>query len=362
MTGINEKIMKDVIQFMDSNDNFQDRIKSFPELERVCKKSKKFKSMLESLLSSTIKGFAKDNFQFFNNHYYEYIDGSANENFQIMVNGTNQTRGMGYIQATFKNDPFFSRLKEIYSYVDLVSLKKAYDIVVLEHIVKSMRENNRFYRLCPACQGDREATHLDHFLPRKFYPHLSLLNHNLVPLCSECNSKGAKGEKIPQFPNLHPYRVIPIKKLNFKFIGKGRACDLVFDSSNAAISNYVSLFQLGRRFKEKYFIEIMNEEIDLMIHKIAKEIERDEVSLTWFVKDQTNPLRRLEYLIVRGYIPWYVCERKRDMDIKIESYRNYRLSLLNSINFEQTSHTEIERIAKKVLNGITEAKKKSVNA
>lgn len=41
---------------------------------------------------------------------------------------------------------------------------------------------------CPLC-GEREATTLDHYLPRSTYPEFAVLPLNLVPCCRECNVK-----------------------------------------------------------------------------------------------------------------------------------------------------------------------------
>ncbi len=59
--------------------------------------------------------------------------------------------------------------------------------------------------ICPYC-GTREAKTLDHFLPRKHYPHLSIAFENLVACCPECNQ--AKLDAIPESSDetyFHPY-------------------------------------------------------------------------------------------------------------------------------------------------------------
>lgn len=59
--------------------------------------------------------------------------------------------------------------------------------------------------VCPYC-GTREARTLDHFLPRKHYPHLSIAFENLVACCPECNQ--AKLDAIPgslEETCFHPY-------------------------------------------------------------------------------------------------------------------------------------------------------------
>ncbi len=58
---------------------------------------------------------------------------------------------------------------------------------------------------CPLC-GKRQATTIDHHLPKKHYPALAVAPFNLVPACYECNK--AKQDKIPtgaKDVTLHPY-------------------------------------------------------------------------------------------------------------------------------------------------------------
>jgi hypothetical protein len=59
--------------------------------------------------------------------------------------------------------------------------------------------------LCPLC-GHREATALDHYLPKSLFPRLSVVPINLVPACKDCNTG-----KLVSYPinseqeTLHPY-------------------------------------------------------------------------------------------------------------------------------------------------------------
>lgn len=59
--------------------------------------------------------------------------------------------------------------------------------------------------LCPLC-SHREATTLDHYLPKAKYPRLSIVPINLVPSCKDCNTG-----KLAEYPTsaneetLHPY-------------------------------------------------------------------------------------------------------------------------------------------------------------
>jgi 5-methylcytosine-specific restriction endonuclease McrA len=59
--------------------------------------------------------------------------------------------------------------------------------------------------ICPLC-SQREATTLDHYLPKAEYPRLSVVPVNLVPACKDCNT--SKLTSYPQNPEeemIHPY-------------------------------------------------------------------------------------------------------------------------------------------------------------
>ena len=58
---------------------------------------------------------------------------------------------------------------------------------------------------CVLC-NDRPAGEVDHFLPRKFYPALSVLFLNLVGVCDKCNKhKGSSCSADPTKQFVHPY-------------------------------------------------------------------------------------------------------------------------------------------------------------
>lgn len=94
--------------------------------------------------------------------------------------------------------------------VTAAELKKVYT----GQLVPKIKASRRFYDellmaardgRCPLC-GHREATTLDHYLPKGQYPRLSVVPVNLVPSCKDCNTG-----KLSEFPTsafdqtLHPY-------------------------------------------------------------------------------------------------------------------------------------------------------------
>lgn len=59
--------------------------------------------------------------------------------------------------------------------------------------------------LCPLC-AHRDATTLDHYLPKSKYPRLSIVPVNLIPSCKDCNTgKLADYPTTPDNETLHPY-------------------------------------------------------------------------------------------------------------------------------------------------------------
>lgn len=59
--------------------------------------------------------------------------------------------------------------------------------------------------LCPLC-AHRDATTLDHYLPKSKYPRLSVVPINLIPACKDCNTgKLSDYPTTPEEETLHPY-------------------------------------------------------------------------------------------------------------------------------------------------------------
>lgn len=62
---------------------------------------------------------------------------------------------------------------------------------------------------CPFCNYPTRIIHIDHFLPKSFFPVYTIVIKNLVPICFDCNSikgnmfEGGEGDKKGGF--LHPY-------------------------------------------------------------------------------------------------------------------------------------------------------------
>lgn len=61
---------------------------------------------------------------------------------------------------------------------------------------------------CPLC-GVGQASTLDHFMSKAYYPYFSVLPINLVPACADCNTKKASSELMEHSQSSHPYFEVP---------------------------------------------------------------------------------------------------------------------------------------------------------
>ena len=88
-------------------------------------------------------------------------------------------------------------------------LKKVYS----DQMLKSKIGRTHYNKLLKAAKGDlcplcahREATTLDHYLPKAKYPRLSVVPINLVPACRDCNTgKLTSYPRTPEEESIHPY-------------------------------------------------------------------------------------------------------------------------------------------------------------
>lgn len=77
------------------------------------------------------------------------------------------------------------------------------------HVQHEILRDLRAHRLteCPACGELGRPNTLDHYLPKTTYPHLSVLPHNLAPMCDICQGRKLSKVGDPAQPKwfLHPY-------------------------------------------------------------------------------------------------------------------------------------------------------------
>ncbi|EOO12778.1 HNH endonuclease signature motif containing protein [Bacillus cereus] len=101
--------------------------------------------------------------------------------------------------------------------------------------------------LCPYC-GVQSSNTLDHYLPKKHYPMYSIDPINLLPCCSDCNSKKSEHKQLEGKETFHPY---------FDTLGRERFLfvELVNKDENLAFRYYVSK---PDSLNEEEFIKMKN--------------------------------------------------------------------------------------------------------
>ena len=122
---------------------------------------------------------------------------------------------------------------------------------VQEAMLRGLRKHG--LQLCPACGEAGAPNTLDHYLPKRRYPHFCVTPHNLFPMCDACQAN--KGEKTGDSENpkyfLHPYFDI--------FVGKQviRLCiDPPFDKPAFRLGVVKDLLPLERRLVQTHIEEL----------------------------------------------------------------------------------------------------------
>ncbi|GGN39068.1 MULTISPECIES: HNH endonuclease [Marinomonas] len=92
-----------------------------------------------------------------------------------------------------------SELEKLYTQYFAAKGKPARD--VYDAILNSAKES------CPFCSGIGTPRNVDHFLPKSHFPQFSILPHNLVPACRDCNmgNKGHGFAILEKDQIIHPY-------------------------------------------------------------------------------------------------------------------------------------------------------------
>lgn len=87
-----------------------------------------------------------------------------------------------------------------------LQLRKAYvsGSALPTFIRSSLLRQNQKMACCPYCGIPTNVT-VDHYLPQQHFPQFAALSLNLVPSCSACQNKGAKGDWFPGFENRHTH-------------------------------------------------------------------------------------------------------------------------------------------------------------
>jgi hypothetical protein len=132
---------------------------------------------------------------------------------------------------------------------------------------------------CPLC-GQRTVSTLDHYMPRRFFPALSVVPINLVPACSDCNK--LKLDAVAADENrqlLHPYfddvdsvtwlRAV-VEESNPTSLEFSVAPPAVWDNvTTERMRHHFSILRLGVLYRSHAAAELLNikHSISLLFHK-----------------------------------------------------------------------------------------------
>lgn len=127
-------------------------------------------------------------------------------------------------------------------------------------VTKSAQDANPKLRVCPLCDGGKDGSELDHWLPKEAFPELSCHPYNLVEICAACNGRENKGTKsvldadaVEPFSEwFHPY-LRSAQGTFFITINKGMVALEALDSANCLrIENLDRLVNLSSRWTNEY--------------------------------------------------------------------------------------------------------------
>ncbi|WP_172675301.1 HNH endonuclease [Virgibacillus halodenitrificans] len=162
--------------------------------------------------------------------------------------------------------------------IDKASMKKMYEQKLVGGPGRS------FYNIiiaspphgkCPLC-GERDATNLDHHLPKAHYASVAITPYNLVPICKDCNfikldNKPNSEENVP----LNPY-YDNIEDDRWLFAEIGVENDKIFyyyevkcpdwwdETLKRKVHNYFNKLELNKLYSKNALIEI-NDFIDYLL-------------------------------------------------------------------------------------------------
>lgn len=182
------------------------------------------------------------------------------------------------------------------------SLKKCYSssTIALENMLKLVRRSGTFAsHKCPYCGITKPLT-IDHYFPQDDYPEFSVLQENLVPCCSTCNSikkaivfdAGARvfihflADLIPDVPFL----VLDLKEVNGVIGGRysfTTQLDLT-DPVAARISSHYKKLNLIYRYNED-----ISDEISLIISSGKTYSQTSGLPASPFLRNEADAYSRI---------------------------------------------------------------------
>lgn len=191
-------------------------------------------------------------------------------------------------------------------------------------VLKGMRKNHNLM-FCPFCGEEVIPSTLDHFLPKAKFPEYSICLINLIPMCTKCQGKDAKGEKTlspnnqrfflnPYFDSIDEFLILEILPpydkpnfiLNLKSVSDKAIYELLASHVielniyerylNFAVSQHIQLLKLAK--KNRATGKSIREKVEIYLE------EREEKSKnTWaaiYYRSVLNNKNLVNYLDVEA--------------------------------------------------------------
>lgn len=312
-----DEFIEDIVRCIEycSLDNNLNKTLLRPEMERlnyVYKSSEKFRGFLETYYTSKLSTDIRIQFEFFKQHYYDYIVGNKDL--------PSHLSDISRYKDCHCDDSYFN-MSELYNWVfsgyGPAVLKKQYKILFTERLREEFSKG--IYKfLCPICQKKHFSgiRHLDHFLSKEYFPVLCLSKKNLIPTCYYCNSV-FKSRRIAKVPIVYPlYEEFPIQNINFELIEKTDQLNIL-SPVTIEYRNFYDLYD----FKNRINNDDMNDTRETILDNIEKE-----------VLEEWEDSSKIEYHQIERKIKQKI--RDKEEEIKSNSdkeYQFFKLKILEAI-------------------------------
>ncbi|WP_186429661.1 HNH endonuclease [Clostridium sp. BSD9I1] len=156
--------------------------------------------------------------------------------------------------------------------------KKFYDRKTFH--INFKKENN--IEICPYCDMDTTISisnnEIEHFLPKRKFPFLSMNAYNLIPSCTACNKKSeGKGTDV-YMPIYSPYNVQIGDKLKFDNDIIKRKIEI--NTNESLVENYLKLLNLKSKYRHSRVYDYVEGKAEAIYDTISDIEEIGKVNLT----------------------------------------------------------------------------------
>ncbi|MEN3978346.1 hypothetical protein [Acinetobacter sp. CWB-B33] len=211
----------------------------------------------------------------------------------------------------------------------LINLYSTKSDKFITSILNGLRHDHQLI-FCPYCGEEVIPSTLDHYLPKEKYPEYSICLDNLVPACTKCQGKDAKGEKVlnlnnsriffhPYYENIEEFLILkilppydsPSFTLDLKYIKDKDLYEIlashvvelnIYDRFlRFAKSQHINLLKLSKKNRESG--SVMNDKIQIYLEE--KEIKSKNVWSAIYYRSVLSNSELLDYLNT-GALPDFI--------------------------------------------------------